>query len=473
MDSCGSSSNTTGLQRVAIKDLMPDMDNILVVALMIGKQRPRKFADKNKESSQFRAVWNFTLRDSPRDYINVTYWGGSDEVCAASDKFYTGDVVEIRNPRINIRKFNDAGEQYRPVVTSPYSLTLNEYSEIVPHSGDTFSLMKLLSIPTKPLAGFVPIRDIHNEGANMKERFIDILGAVRSIGTIRNVNTRTGQDAQVREVLLFDHTSPGLKLTIWDTDVITRAGNWKPRTTILFITEARVEWSNFLKAYSASLTNRSIITENPIGQEALALANYAKTAPIETTDILNQFITTLPDPESIQNVMCVQQVYSKIKSFMEENTADRQLTALMFVFISQLDLDGLLPTTSVKCSNCKTWVKNSSSTCQNSDCPASFGIGSPDLDISFDIRVNLSDHTGTLVNCRLSGASAEQVLNCTVQQFMRMSDEEKCALKWKFLMERCAVRIMVSVLNTRRPVVSIISCSKADPIEMAQRIPIC
>lgn len=54
------------------------------------------------------------------------------------------------------------------------------------------------------------------------ERFIDILGAVRSIGTIRNVNTRTGQDAQVREVLLFDHTSPGLKLTIWDTDVITR-----------------------------------------------------------------------------------------------------------------------------------------------------------------------------------------------------------------------------------------------------------
>jgi hypothetical protein len=94
MDSCGSSSNTTGLQRVAIKDLMPDMDNILVVALMIGKQRPRKFADKNKESSQFRAVWNFTLRDSPRDYINVTYWGGSDEVCAASDKFYTGDVGE-------------------------------------------------------------------------------------------------------------------------------------------------------------------------------------------------------------------------------------------------------------------------------------------------------------------------------------------------------------------------------------------
>lgn len=58
-----------------------------------------------------------------------------------------------------------------------------------------------------------------------------------------------------------------------------------------------MEWSNFLKAYSASLTNRSIITENPIGQEALALANYAKTAPIETTDILNQFITTLPDRE--------------------------------------------------------------------------------------------------------------------------------------------------------------------------------
>jgi hypothetical protein len=50
MDSCGSSSNTTGLQRVAIKDLMPDMDNILVVALMIGKQRPRKFADRTRKA---------------------------------------------------------------------------------------------------------------------------------------------------------------------------------------------------------------------------------------------------------------------------------------------------------------------------------------------------------------------------------------------------------------------------------------
>ncbi|RZB84944.1 meiosis-specific with OB domain-containing protein, partial [Asbolus verrucosus] len=350
MGEYSSHSSNAALKRVALKDLGPDLDNVLIVGIIIAKQRPRKFADnKSKDSEDCRAVWNFTLRDSQRDYINVTYWGNSETICAANDKFYTGDVVEVRNPRISIRKFNDVGEQFRPMVTSPYSLNLNEHSEIFAYDGDNFFFTKLLNLPTKPIAGFVPLRDIHNEGGNMKERFVDILGAIRSIGTVRNVSTKNGQETQLREVVLFDHTSPGLKITIWETDVITRASSWKTRSTILFITDARVEWSNFLRAYSATLTNRSIVTENPIGEEAISLANYAKSAPLETSAILDQLITALPDPDSIQNVMCVQQVCNKVNTFLQETAAaDRPLTALMFVFITNLDLDGQSPTTSIK-----------------------------------------------------------------------------------------------------------------------------
>nr|XP_001813294.2 PREDICTED: meiosis-specific with OB domain-containing protein isoform X2 [Tribolium castaneum] len=451
----------------------PDMDNILIVAIIIGKQRPRKFLDKTKETEQYKAVWTFTVRDSPRDYINVTYWGSSDDVCTASDKYYTGDVVEIRNPRINVRKFNETGEQFCPIVSSPYSLTLNEHSTIFPFNGDTSFLTKLLNFPTKPLTAFVPLRDIRNEGANLKERFVDILGAIRSVGNVRTITTKRGQQMQLREIVIFDHTSSGLKISIWDPDIITRASMWKPRETILFITDAKVEWSMFLKTYCAAVTGRSIITENPLGQEAATLANYAKSAPLTTADIMDQFITELPDPESIQNVMCVQQVFAKIRNLQENAVSDSQLTALMFVFITQLDLDGLSPVTRTKCAYCKSFLANEKSICENSECSTFLGKTPNNVEVSFNINVHLSDHTGTLKNCRLTGTSAEQVLNCSVQRFVKMTDSQKCELKWKFLLERCAVRILAVMSSRLNPRIVIISCSQANALESAQRIPIC
>lgn len=73
--------------------------------------------------------------------------------------------MEIINPIINVRNLNDHGEQYRPMVTSPYSLTLNEKSSIIRHEGNISEYLQLLKLPTKPIAGFLPLRDIHNNGA--------------------------------------------------------------------------------------------------------------------------------------------------------------------------------------------------------------------------------------------------------------------------------------------------------------------
>ncbi|KAJ3657203.1 hypothetical protein Zmor_016222 [Zophobas morio] len=472
MDYCGGSS--IGLRRKSLKDLEPDLDNILIVAVIIGKQTPRKFPDRSKDNDQYRAVWNFTLRDSPRDYINVTFWGPSEDVCSTNDKFYTGDVVEIRNPRIQVRKFNESSEQYFPTVTSPFSLSLNDRNQILRHHGDTFAFNKLLNFPTKPLSGYVPLRDIHNGGESMKDRIIDILGAIRSVGPFKNIKTKTGQEIQMREIVLFDHTSSGLRVAFWDPENMTRATKWKPRTTILFITDTKIVWSGFLRAYSASVTGRSIVTENPIGKEATTLVTYAKNAPLETVDILDQFIMDLPAAESIQNVMCIQQVRNKINNFSQKNfSSEPQITALLFVTVTQLDLDGPLPVTRVKCSGCKTFLKNTPPTCENTDCPTVQEAGVRSLDHSFEIKINLSDHTGTLSSCRLSGSVAEQVLDCTVRQFLRMTQHQKSRLKWKYLMERCAVRIVALVPSGLFPRISVVSLAKADPVEAAQKTPLC
>lgn len=81
-------------------------------------------------------------------------------------------LVELVKPRVAIRKFNETGEQFRPMVTSPYTLTLSEGSELLPHEGEGVHFTRLLNLPTKPIVGYVALRDIHNEGANMKGIYI-------------------------------------------------------------------------------------------------------------------------------------------------------------------------------------------------------------------------------------------------------------------------------------------------------------
>lgn len=129
----------------------------------------------------------------------------------------------------------------------------------------------------------------------VSERTVDILGAVGVVGEIRNITTKNGEGTQVRDVVIFDHTSSGLKVTIWESDVLIKANTWKPRSTILFITDARIRWSSFLRAYNATLSNQSVVTENPPGEEAAVLAEYAKTAPLESSAISEQLIRALPD----------------------------------------------------------------------------------------------------------------------------------------------------------------------------------
>lgn len=59
------------------------------------------------------------------------------------------------------------GEQFRPMVTSPYHLMLyDNQSNIIMHDSNTHNNYRmLLSLPTKPLAGFVTLSDIQNSGS--------------------------------------------------------------------------------------------------------------------------------------------------------------------------------------------------------------------------------------------------------------------------------------------------------------------
>lgn len=85
-------SDCVSLKRVSLKDLNPNLYNVLIVGIIIGKTRPRKFLDTKTSVETYKAVWNFTLRDSKQDYINCAYWGASETIFNVNERFRTGDV---------------------------------------------------------------------------------------------------------------------------------------------------------------------------------------------------------------------------------------------------------------------------------------------------------------------------------------------------------------------------------------------
>ncbi|XP_072397661.1 meiosis-specific with OB domain-containing protein [Diabrotica undecimpunctata] len=455
------------LRKTRLIDLNPNLTNILIVGVIIKKDKPRRFKDSSScVEGMFRAVWNFTLRDSLKDYINVTYWGSSEAIYQVNNVFRTGDVVEVINPSIKIRSFGTNGERFRPMVTSPYSLTLSEQSTLLRHAGLLKPFLELLHLPTKPLASFVPIRDIHNRGASINEA--NILVVVKGLNEIRtNISKNTNETYTVRTVEVFDHTSPNLRIDIWDSDIIHRSEHWKPRLTVLFMADIRIKWSDFDKQFLASVSGRTIVTENPKGKEVDLLLNYAKDAPIETFAIVNQIITALPDPNSIRDVMNVRQVHDTLRTF---NGGVRQFTAVLYAFVYALDLDGLSKTLLIKCGRCKLEMKSSS--CENSECSAIMEATPVEPEIQFDIRITLTDHTGSLKNCRFGGSVAEKALGCTAREFSNMSDDEKRILKWKYLLERCAIHIAVVYIGRGFPVITVLNLRLANPLEVSQKLAI-
>lgn len=52
--------------------------------------------------------------------------------------------------------------------------------------------------------------------------------------------------------------------------------------------------------------------------------------------------------------------------------------------------------------------------CSNPECPVEQGAEDFAPLRIFNVRINLSDHTGSLRNCRLSPEAAEAVLGCSV-----------------------------------------------------------
>lgn len=63
------------------------------------------------------------------------------------------------------------------------------------------------------------------------------------------------------------------------------------------------------------------------------------------------------------------------------------------------------------------WSVNEDDTCKNCNCPSGAGTELPSTVTVFDIRMHIADHTGNLMNCKLTQAVAKHLCQCSVFLF--------------------------------------------------------
>ncbi|XP_072947558.1 meiosis-specific with OB domain-containing protein isoform X2 [Epargyreus clarus] len=262
-----------GVQRIQLNNLNINLKNALIVGIIIAKNSPRKIGSKKKNGDS-RGVMSFTLRDSRVDTINADVWGSEYFVITFYERFLVGDVVEISSPKICVK--NGDNEFYRPQVSSPFYLSLNEgTSDVGIFGGETYSTyLPLLHIPTKPCSGYCGLAEVVKLQEN-ENTYVDLLVVVKSVKPAKTIKTKAGTDMSVRSIEIMDNTTPAaLILDVFDIDTIQRAEEWRPLESVLFVADARVSFRG--RRAAAQLCARSVVTHQPHTPDAEALRLYIR-----------------------------------------------------------------------------------------------------------------------------------------------------------------------------------------------------
>lgn len=139
--------------------------------------------------------------------------------------------------------------------------------------------------------------------------------------------------------------------------------------------------------------------------------------------------------------MTVKKIYDLAGSSTND---DEQFTALLFATCTRIDLDGSSPISSRRCVKCRCSIKPSSIFCEKPGCQTLHYYNDANAYVQiFDIGLDFTDYTGTIVNCRMVDQHAERILGLKLIDFSNMTMNQRTKLKYKFLLERCAVKLLI------------------------------
>ncbi|XP_027469951.2 meiosis-specific with OB domain-containing protein isoform X5 [Zalophus californianus] len=261
----------------ALSDLHPNMANLKIIGIVIGKTDVKGFPDRKNIGSE-RYTFSFTIRDSPTHFVNATSWGSEGYIRSLSDSFRVGECVIIENPLIQ-RKELEREEKFSPATPGNCKLLLSEnHSMVKVCSGYQVDnkLLALIYLPVKESRDFYSLGDIVANGCSLDGRIINVLAAVRSVGEPKYFTTSDRRKGQRCEVKLYDETESSFAMICWDNESILVAQSWVPRDTVIFASDVRISFDKFRNCMTATVISKTIITTNPDTPEANILLNFIR-----------------------------------------------------------------------------------------------------------------------------------------------------------------------------------------------------
>uniref|UniRef100_A0A8C3NB17 MEIOB-like N-terminal domain-containing protein n=1 Tax=Geospiza parvula TaxID=87175 RepID=A0A8C3NB17_GEOPR len=389
------------------------------------------FADIGTE----RYTFSFTIRDSPTYFINVQSWGREEYIRSLSESFRVGDCVTIENPLIQTKEA-EREEKFNPVTPSGYKLLLSENHSVVKTSScyDTDTrLLALLHLPVKDPQDYYSLGDIVANGQSLHGRVLNVLAAVMAVGEPKYFMTSDKRKGQRCEVKLYDETERSFPIVCWDNESIQLAQSWIPQETVIFASDVRINFDKFRNCMTATVISKTIITTNP-GKSCPSISLLLVIILESEANVLFSFIKESAQAGAVVDVYTVEQLKEKA---LQSDGKLEPVHGIIYGYISTLDID---ETTACLASVCRFIVNEASNTCTfctdvSPEAKSTFA--------SFDILVDVTDHTGTLRSCYLADCVAEDTLGCTVTS----SPNWRTGLK-----------------------VNLLSCKLADPIEASQSL---
>uniref|UniRef100_A0A672UAX6 Meiosis specific with OB-fold n=1 Tax=Strigops habroptila TaxID=2489341 RepID=A0A672UAX6_STRHB len=258
-------------------------------------------------------------------------------------------------------------------------------------------------------------------------------------------------------------------LTCSSTSNSLLAQSWVPRETVIFASDVRINFDKFRNCMTATVISKTIITTNPETAEANVLFSFIKESA-QSGGLCDKMMQQSKDSVNLETIVDVYTVEQLKKKALQSDVKLEPIYGVIYGYISTLDIDdNASKVVRNRCSTCRFIVNEMSNTCTfcsdiSSDLKSTFA--------SFEILVDVSDHTGTLYSCYLSDCVAEEALGCTVQEFLALAEDKKTALKWQLLLERSKVYFKVTLSPSWRTgmKVNVLSCKLADSVEASQSL---
>ena len=424
---------------------------------------PDKFVPRSK-----RCVFNCTLRDSIADFVNMTVWSESDY----SAKLFTiGDIIRVAGAKVSTKKSFGDNDRYAPPTPVTIELSLSVPSGVIRLLGsvaDPHHLAKLFYEPVRHGSDFFVIAQISRIGKRLENENVNLLAVVKTIGKERHLKSRKdGRDIQCCDIHLLDNTCTDFVLTLWDVELINQAKKYMHRNQICFFTDVTIKYDDkYRKNFYASSSNRTIITPDPNVPDAERLKElvdddvaeiFSKTncenENLSVEEISEQFTAEQVERQLEKiHYQSIERQRQSLKSVaftndhLKEQINQLNKYGLIFGFLTKLPIgDDIVELVCGSCGKSFDYQEGlvvrqcSNSKCKGENEELGYDSSLPVVREPiwrYRLSVDVSDETGTVKHLWLSDQVAESLFNIPASQMQSLSEQQRCALKWKILFEK-------------------------------------